>query len=168
MGFVKKGLDNMARTKGSKNASTKVRDQVRQKGMDEIKNKTEPKPRVVIPCGIVNIDSNFRYKLDPLCYVLQRKYKPGEKEDVDPNEETGLVELIDDVEVVVTDQTSEKDKDKWGNNKYFTKSKLGIRHMLDHIVHYYVDEKLTKKTVTIKEYIKILEEYESAFAKANL
>lgn len=158
----------MARTKGSKNASTKVRDQVRQKGMEEIKNKAEPKPRVVIPCGIVKIDSNFRYKLDPNCYVLQRKYKAEETPNNNDDDEAGIIELIDDQEVVVADQTSEKDKDKWGDNKYFSKNKLGIRHMLDHIIHYYVDENLTKKTVTIKEYIKMLEEYESAFAKANL
>lgn len=158
----------MARTKGSKNASTKIREQVRQKGMTEIKNKAEPKPKVIIPCGIVTIDSNFRYKLDQNCYILQRKYKANEKPEVDPDDEGGIVELIDDVEVVVADQTSEKDKDKWGDNKYFSKNKLGIRHMLDHIVHYYVDENLTRKTVPIKEYIRMLEEYESAFTKANL
>jgi hypothetical protein len=150
----------MARTKGSKNASTKIREQVRQKGIEEIKNKAETKPRVVIPCGIVTIDSNFRYKLDPNCFVLQRKYKPGEKVEQDPNED-GVVELIDDEEVLVTDQTTEKDKDRWGNNKYFSKSKSGLLHMLEHIVHYYTDEKLLKKTVPIGEYISTIKNYES-------
>lgn len=148
------------RPKGSKNTSTKVKEDFKNKGMQEIKSKTAPKPRVVIPCGIVTIDSNFRYKLDPHCFILQRKFKPGEKPEGDQDED-GLVELIDDQEVVIADQTSEKDKDKWGNNKYFSKTKDGLLNMLNHIVHYYVDEKLTKKTVSIKQYIDMIKQYES-------
>jgi len=141
----------MARTKGSKNGSTKMKESIQKQGMEELKNKTAnvPKVRVVVPRGIVTVDSTFRYLLDPVCYILQRRFKPGEK----VVEALDNVELIDDEEVEVVDKTTEKDKDRWGDNKYFSLSYSGLKHMREHVVSYYIHERFSNKRISSQEHI---------------
>ena len=141
----------MARTKGSKNGSTKMKESIQKQGMAELKNKTAnvPKVRIIVPRGIAVIDSNFRYLIDPLCYILQRKIKPGENitDSIDTDE------LIDDEEVEVIDKTTEKDKDKWGYNKYFNNSYSGLKNMREHVVTYYIYERFSNKRISSQEHI---------------
>lgn len=141
----------MGRKAGSKNGTTKMKESIQKQGMQELKTKTAslPRERIIIPRGIVTIDSNFRYLLDPACYILQRKFKPGEKK----VEELDNTELIDDEEVEVVDKTTDKDKDKWGDNKYFSLSYSGLKHMREHVVIYYINERFANKRISSQEHI---------------
>ncbi len=128
------------RPKGSKNATTKLAEKIK----DEMRT-TKRKKRVVPPKGIIPLTAQYRILIDPMCYTLERKLGKDEiKEDE-------IVSIEEDEEVVLVDAT--KDEDKWTKEGYFSLSTVGLSHLIDNAVHDSTARKYSGKKVQLDAYL---------------
>ena len=155
MGFVKKGLGKMARTKGSVNKVTQTKREIQNK----MKNKAPRKKRTTAPKAIIEIDSNYRIATDPMNYVLERK---RQKDDIDDKE----IVIEDDEEIEI--ESDEPDAEKWIKVGYHSLSYAGISEALKDCCHDQMVRKYRGKKIDLASFINEIKELNRSLEKAIL
>jgi len=123
----------MSRTSGSLNKVTTTKRAIQ----EVMKTKPPKKQRVYVAKGYVTLNDNYRIRLEPNNYILERKLQVGE---------APITEQDDDSEEVVVAEPG------WTLNGYFSINSLGLAHLLDCMCVEMQSRKFAGKTVKFDKF----------------